>query len=426
MPCDSPAPKKTSLRSSERLSRTDNTLESNASLARAPFSRSRLPCETPDPPARSLMNLLARFVFVFLAALPATFGQAPAAPALVSPEVHPDRRVTFRLAASKATEVTFKGDWHNDPLKLTKADDGVWSLTIDPLPPSTYIYAFTVDGVAMADPVNPRMKLRARTSASLVEIPSGGTSLQEARDVPHGAVAMHWHKATAIGDETRSFWVYTPPGYEQNATRRYPVLYLLHGNNDRPAGWTDVGNIHFLADNLIAAGRMAPMLIVMPYGHALPFGQRGQAPRTNTTVFADYLLKDVIPFTNEKYRVAAGREHHAIAGFSMGGEQSLHVFFKNLDRFSAIGAFSSAAFRALTTDHGALLEDPDGTNAKIAVFFVTCGRQDSAFPNSQQLVDTLTAKKIRHVWRATDGRHNHAFVRDRMEEFLPLLFRAAK
>src|SRR5581483_1257834 len=171
----------------------------------------------------------SKLALLALASLP-LLAQRPAP--LISPEVHPDHRVTFRIRAPKASEVTLTGDWlgTTPPPKLAKDDAGVWSVTLGPFEPSIYIYSFTVDGVAMADPINPRMKLRASTSASLVEVP-GDSAFWEARDVPHGAVEINWEKSKAIHGETRAIWIYTPPGY-QKGSQRYPVLYLLHGSND--------------------------------------------------------------------------------------------------------------------------------------------------------------------------------------------------
>jgi enterochelin esterase-like enzyme len=368
-------------------------------------------------------------------------GQSSPASAVVSPEVHPDRTVIFRIAAPKASEVTFTADWLATPQKMDKAADGVWSLTAGPLSPSTYIYSFTVDGVAMADPVNPRIKLRARGSGSLVDVPAESPALWEARDVPHGAVEINWQKSTVLNGETRAIWIYTPPGYDQQPDRRYPVLYLLHGSNDTAAGWTTAGNINFILDNLLAGNQAVPMIIVMPFGHALPFGARGDGggprggtapaagqpapmPRNNTTVFEEYLFKDVIPMVEAKYRIAPGRENRGLAGMSMGAEQSLYLFFRHLDQFSALGALSPSGFRALETDYPALLDDPKGTNAKIAVLWLGCGRQDAAhFSGSQRISEVLTAHQIHHVWRPTEGVHNYALWRDYMVEFVPLLFR---
>src|SRR3954471_18805735 len=192
---------------------------------------------------------------------------------VVSPEVLPDRKVTFRIRAPKASEVTLTGDWLGTtaPPKLAKGDDGVWTVTLGPFEPSIYIYSYTVDGVAMADPINPRIKLRASTSASLLEVPGEPSAFWEPRDVPHGAVEINWQKSKAINGETRQIWVYTPPGY-QKTTQKYPVLYLFHGSNDTAAGWTTAGYANFVMDNLLAEKKMVPMIVAMPFGHATPFG----------------------------------------------------------------------------------------------------------------------------------------------------------
>jgi enterochelin esterase family protein len=360
---------------------------------------------------------------------PAQTPPAPpaAAPASAFPEVLPDRRVTFRIAASKASEVTLTTDWLPTQ-KMEKGADGTWSVTVGPLAPSSYIYSFTVDGIAMADPINPKMKLRARTSASVFEVLADKPALDELRDVPHGSVEMNWQKSTVIGGETRSFWVYTPPGYSQENARRYPVFYLFHGTNDRPAGWIDVGNVNLILDNLIADKKAVPMVVVMPYGHALPYGARGgqgAGARNNTTVFEDYLLKDVMPLVEAKYRVVADRQHRAVGGFSMGAEQSLSIFFRHLDLFSSIGAMAPSGYRGFQTQHADLVADPKATNAKIDLLWIGCGRQDPGhFSGSQQLVDALVATHIQHQWHPVEGVHNHAFVRGQLLEILPLLFRA--
>src|ERR1035438_489836 len=192
---------------------------------------------------------------------------------LKSPEVSADRHVTFRILAPKASEVTLTGDWlgSTPAPKLTKDERGVWSITLGPFEPSIYIYNFNVDGMAIADPVNPRMKLRARTSASMVEVKDDAPAFWEARDVPHGKVEINWEKSKAIDGETRAIWIYTPPDYAKS-TRAYPVLYLLHGSNDTAAGWTMAGQANFILDNLLAEKKATPMIVVMPFGHATPFG----------------------------------------------------------------------------------------------------------------------------------------------------------
>src|SRR5262245_60201385 len=269
------------------------------------------------------------FINVLLLTSAAAFAQAPRLDILVSPEVHPDRSVTFRVRAPKASEVNLFGDWMtpNTQQAMTRDEQGVWSATIGPLEPGLAIYTFTVDGVTTPDPVNPRIKLRARTSASLVNVPGYPPELWEARDVPHGAVEVNWEKSKVIGD-TRAYYVYTPPGYDPARSMRYPVLYLLHGNNDTAAGWTDVGKANFILDNLVAEKKALPMILVMPWGHAVPYG----GPQSNNiATFERYLIGEVIPQVERKYRVARGREDRAIVGLSMGGGHALQIGLSQLE-----------------------------------------------------------------------------------------------
>jgi enterochelin esterase-like enzyme len=338
---------------------------------------------------------------------------------VVSPEVLPDRRVTFRIRAPKASEVTLTGDWlgTTPAPKLVKDDAGIWSVTLGPFEPSIYIYSYTVDGVAIADPINPKMKLRASTSASLLEVPAGAPDFWEARDVPHGSVEINWQKSKAINGETRAIWIYTPPGY-QKGSQRYPVLYLLHGSNDTAAGWTTAGNANFVLDNLLAEKKATPSIVVMPWGHATPFGTQG-----NDQLFEKYLLEDVIPTVEAKYRVAPGRQNRAIAGLSMGGGQALRIGLAHLDQFSAVASFSGAIPQDFETRFADLLAKPDATNAKLKTLWIGCGEQDSLFNRSKNLSELLTKKQVKHVFRATPGVHNYTIWRKYLSEFAPLLFK---
>ena len=339
------------------------------------------------------------------------------APALVSPEVHPDRRVTFRVQAPHAADVGFYGDWMpvGTMQKMTKDAAGIWSLTTAPLEPSIYIYAFTIDGLTIADPINPRMKLRARTSASLLEVPAATPSLWDARDVPHGSVEINYQKSNALNGETRSFWVYTPPGYAQNTKQRYPVLYLFHGSNDTAGGWVLAGQANYILDNLLADRKLVPMVVVMPFGHAVPFTSPRDIQTTNSAVYEKYLLEDVLPLVETKYRVKKDRDHRAIAGLSMGGGQALSIGFHHLDLFSAVGAFSAAAPQNL---------DTQGLDKhKLKVLWFGCGKDDSLFQRSAGLDALFTKRAIPHTFRVTPGAHTYTVWRQYLGEFAPLLFR---
>lgn len=336
--------------------------------------------------------------------------------AQTSPEVHADNRVTFRLAAPKASEVLFYGDWM--PTGTTKAmakeGSGLWSVTVDPLPPSVYIYHFVVDGLTIADPINPRIKLRARTSASLLEVPGPGNAVWQPRDVPHGTVEINYQKSKVLQGETRWIWIYTPPGYIAS-NKRYPVLYLFHGSNDTAGGWVLAGHANFVLDNLIAEKKAEPMIVVMPFGHAVPFGSPREVQAKNVDLYEQYILQDVMPHVNGKYRTQTTRAKTAIAGLSMGGGQSLMIGMRHPDLFSAIGAFSAA----VPQDVAPYLASLKKTNPLI---WFACGKEDSLFGRSEELSAKLKAAGVYHTWRPTAGNHTYTYWRQYLAEFAPLLF----
>ena len=352
-------------------------------------------------------------VFILLAAAAILIGQT-----VVSPEVGTDGRVTFRMAAPKAGEVLFYGDFM--PVGTTKPMQkdakGIWSVTSDTLPPSVYIYHFVVDGVTMADPVNPRMKLRARTSASLLEVPGDGNAEWQPRDVPHGAVEINYQKSKVLNGETRPVWIYTPPGYAASGNKKFPVLYLFHGSNDTAGGWVLAGHANFILDNLIAEKKAEPMIVVMPFGHAVPFGSPKEVQAKNTDTYEQYILRDVMPMVRSKYRIVGNRDKTAIAGLSMGGGQSLGIGMKHLDLFSAIGSFSAAVPQGMEK-HMAGLKKAN------PLVWVACGKEDSLFPRSAELTEKLKSAGVRHTWRATPGAHTYTVWRQNLAEFAPLLFR---
>ncbi|MBI1763914.1 MAG: esterase [Acidobacteria bacterium] len=372
---------------------------------------------------KRLMLLLAAMLITTY-----SFAQTPPPDGLVSPEVHADGKVTFRIRAAKAAEVTLFGDWMPVGSKqpMTKDAEGVWSTTIGGIEPTIHLYSFTVDGVTLADPVNPRVKLRQRTSASLVEIPAKGAPW-EMRDVPHGSVESNWLRSAVINGETRQVFVYTPPGYEKNPKQRYPVLYLLHGSGDTAESWTQVGATNLILDNLIAEKKAKPMIIVMPLGHAVPFGSPREVQAKNVPLMEEYMLKDLIPWAEAKYRIAPGRQNRALAGLSMGGGQTFAIGFGHLDLFSALGVFSSAPGPDFATKFKALLNDPKGTNAKLNVFWYGNGDKDPVFTRAKEASDLLNKYQIRHTFRVIEGgMHTWPVWRRCLSEFAPLLFQGNK
>jgi len=354
---------------------------------------------------------------------------------LVSPEVHPDRSVTFRLRAPQASTVTLTGDWlatlsssTGGPVPMTKDASGVWSVTTPPLEPTVHLYSFTVDGMNIADPINPKIKLRVRTSASLVEVPDSPPAPWQLRDVPHGSVDWNWHHSAAYND-THEFLVYLPPGYFTSKAR-YPVLYLVHGAGDTALGWTTAGAANLILDNLIAEKKAAPMIVVMPFNGSsataasAPAGGRG-AGGPAPTPFEDYMLKELIPYVDAKYRVAPGRQNRAMAGLSAGGAATYNIGLKHLDTFSGFGFFSAAGGGGadFATRYAQLAADAKTANARINVLWIGCGTEDPLIKGAKTFDAELTRLQITHTYAERAGGHVWPIWRWALSEFAPQLFR---
>ena len=339
-----------------------------------------------------------------------------------SPEIHADGSATLRLQMPGAETVQVLGDWRkrDETIAMTKNAEGVWETKVGPLTPGAYIYGFEVDGEAMPDPRNPFPKLRAAGVGSLLQIPGG--SPWEVRDVPHGEVRILFEKSKAIAGETRWMFVYTPPGYDQSPKKKYPVLYLLHGSNDTAAGWVTVGSANYILDNLIAEGRAREMVVVMPFGHALPFGAPRDHKPSNTELFERYLFEDVMPLIESRFRVEKGAKNRAIVGLSMGGGQALTIGFNRMEEFSAVGALSAAVPQDFEQLFAERLANPKKINDQLDVLWFACGRDDFLFERSTQLAALLESKGVAHIWRPTEGVHNYAAWRAYLAEITPLLF----
>jgi len=363
---------------------------------------------------------------VYTGTLPSAKGQ----PRLVSPEVQSDQRVVFRLRAPNAKLVSIRGSWtalsamQDSILKDARGD---WTITVGPLSPDRYVYHFVVDGLAVADPENPSVKLGIRGPGSILDVPGPEAKFHGLRNVPHGTIHQHryWSEAAGV---TRRMHVYTPPGYE-SGKERYPVLYLLHGSGDNDSSWFEPGRAAEILDNLLDEKRSRRMLIVAPDGFVTT-AAGPESRRRNTEMFGDDLFRNIIPLIETTYRVDARREMRALAGLSMGGGQALNIGLPRLNAFSYLGVFSSGPLSQGATvpqfldRHAATLRNPAEVNRKLRVFWVGCGTDDTAgVANTQALIDLLKERNIRHdlVW--TRGGHNWTVWRDNLHSFLPLLFR---
>ena len=349
-------------------------------------------------------------------AAPARRAQRP--PAVRSPQILADRRVTFQFRAPKATEVVVAGQWPNGRSPMTKDANDVWSVTVGPIAPGVWEYSFQVDGLQMIDPGNPAIKPMREPRTSILHIPGQPPLLHDFQDVPHGTVRQHTYFSKSLG-RVRELVVYTPPGYDKQADTRFPTLYLQHGMGDNQATWVAHGKAHWILDNLIAQGRARPMVMVMMDGHATVVQGMGGF-QDNTTAFGRDLLEDVMPFVEANYRVKTDPASRAIAGLSMGGGQSLTIGLNHLDRFAWVAGFSSAvpSREALA----GILNDPAATNEKLKLLWIGVGKDDFLLQRNQEFIATLKEKDIRHEWHLTDGNHSWPVWRLYLADLAPKLF----
>jgi enterochelin esterase-like enzyme len=332
--------------------------------------------------------------------------------AVVSPEVDAAGKVTFRIRAPKASAVKVSSGelkpWLGTA-SLVKDDAGVWSITIGPVDPGIYDYAFDVDGLRTVDMASEHVFGNRRGARGYLEVPGpkDRPRRDEWRDVPHGAVTVHWY---ASGVERRRAHVYTPPGYAKEPGRSYPVLYLLHGSGDDDSHWTRLGQANVIADNLIADRKAEPLMIVMTDGQA------------SLESYERDLLDRVIPLIEAEYRVKPDRASRAIAGLSMGGGQALWTGLRNIDRFAWIGAFSASTWEMATGVPGAE-KDPAKMNAALKLLWIRVGEQDHLVKTTRTFIAMLKEKGVNHDYAETAGGHAWSVWRLYLAEVLPLLFK---
>ncbi len=333
-------------------------------------------------------------------------------PRIVSPEVKSDRTVTFRFRAPRAHQVLVAVEYLDGLHPLRLGEDGIWAVTLGPFEPELYSYNFIVDGVAVVDPLNPDIKIGIRTTDSLLDIPGDPPLFFEERPVPRGTVHLHRYESKTLGI-TRGLNVYTPPNYDNDPKTAYSVFYLLHGAGDNERGWSTIGRANVILDNLIAEGKAAPMIIVMPDGHA-PATEGVDNP------FGKDLTEEIIPYVESKYRTKKGPENRALAGLSMGGFQTLDIGITRQDLFGWIGVFSAGIRDTYEQTHGPFL---DTANQKLRLFWIGIGKTDFLFERNDNLLQLLKKKDVRHTFRLSEGGHTWKNWRHYLHEFLQSIFR---
>jgi enterochelin esterase-like enzyme len=366
-------------------------------------------------------------------------------PVINSPEVLPDGRVVFRILAPKAESVGLQASdipgLARGGLQLAKAENGVWEATIGPVAPGAYRYTFMVNGVAVVDPRNPSVSESNSNAWSLVYVP--GAEFMETGKVSHGAVATVYYYSTAL-ERHRRMHVYTPPGYESGSSK-YPVFYLLHGAGDCDDSWSSVGRAGFILDNLFAAKKAKPMVVVMPAGHTSASsgmgGGGGMGPMIDA--FSQEFNKDILPYIEGNYRVLTDRSNRAMAGLSMGGMQTLNIAISDLGKYAYIGVYSSGIFgsgpRTPAAPGAAAPSTPapstpdweqqhlgmlDNAALKkgLKLFWFATGSEDFLLNTTKASVEMLKKHGFSPVYKETGGGHTWVNWREYLNEFAPQLF----
>ncbi len=385
-----------------------------------------------------MRKILISFLLAAIAA--STTGQ-PERPAVVSPEICDNNTVTFRLHAPDASTVSVAGSWMEEwgaTVQLVKGEEDIHEITVGPLPSEMYTYTFIVNGVRAIDPNNPTAVRDGRRNESMFIVPGEKGDLYSTGAGPRGTLKKVWYPSPSLGMDRRMY-VYTPPGYDTSGDS-YPVLYLLHGGGGDEDAWTTLGRAPQIMDNLIAAGRAKPMIVVMTNGNP---GQavaqneplagsvkREQSPAAGMAGgrFERSLVEDVIPFIEKHYRIDARPQSRAVAGLSMGGIQTMSLSFTYPEKFDWYGIMSMGLVDM--TRFG--IEDDYETrkqrlgnlrNTNPSLYWIACGTEDFLYNSVVELIAFLDSQDFPHTYVETGGGHTWDRWRLYLSELAPLLFR---
>jgi enterochelin esterase-like enzyme len=352
------------------------------------------------------------------------------------PRILPDNRVVFQVRAPKASQVQINLGRTYD---MQKDASGTWTVTTGPQDPGFHYYSLVIDGVSVSDPASESYYGTGRMS-SAIEIPEAGVDFYTVKDVPHGDIRSKRY-FSKVTNSWRRLNVYTPPGYDTDKEKKYPVLYIQHGGGEDETGWAVQGKTDVILDNLIAAGKAKPMLVVIANGNVpSPGGARGGYSSAGMAGFANELLNNIVPFIESNYRVLANAESRALAGLSMGGGQAFFVGLENKDKFASIGVFSTGLFGGIGGGRGGMGPAAGGTfnaeqqvpglltNAKsfndsLKVFYISVGEQDPRLAATKNAVADFQEHGLTVQFASFPGGHEWQVWRKSLHDFAQRLFK---
>ena len=335
-------------------------------------------------------------------------------PVIVSPELGPGNSVTFRFSAKNAKEVLLEAQFLKDKLPMQKDEAGVWSVTVNSIKPDIYPYCFWVDNTQVNDPNNTAIFANERFKHSLVDIPGDKPLIHSLQNVPHGKISYRYYNSKTLGT-TRPLLIYTPPGFDASGKTKYPVLYLIHGGSDTEETWTKVGKANLIADNLIAQGKAKPMIIVMPYGNVRPKAMPDFTPD---------VINDVIPFVEANYPVLTDSKNRAIAGFSVGGGQTLNIGLTNTDKFAYVCSYApypeTEEFRKNFANYS---PDAAKMNKQLKLFTISIGTDDFLYESVKNNIAMFKSKGLNLEGYIVDGGHTWMNCKLYLAQTLQQLFK---
>jgi enterochelin esterase-like enzyme len=345
------------------------------------------------------------------------------------PCIFPDLTVFFRVHAPQATKVQIDLGKLYD---MQKDDKGTWTVRTEPQDPGFHYYSLVIDGYKVADPASESFYGMGRM-ASAIDIPEAGVDFYDIKPVPQGELRSRTYYSKTVG-AWRSINIYTPPGYDKDTKKRYPVLYIQHGGGEDERGWAVQGKTNIILDNLIAEGKAVPMIVVIPDGNVTKPGMRAGGYNDEAmAAFKEEYFENIIPFIESNYRVKPGAANRALSGLSMGGGQTFYTGLRNIDTFGSIGIFSTGLFGGISRPDAApfdaeavipgLLTNPQLFNSKLKVFFITVGEQDPRIDATKQLIETFKSKQLNVQFASYPGGHEWQVWRKSLHDFAQRIFK---
>jgi enterochelin esterase-like enzyme len=342
------------------------------------------------------------------------------------PCIMPDNSVVFQVKAPNAQKLQIDLGKKYDMVKDTT---GIWTVRTEPVVPGFHYYFLVIDDVPVADPASQSFYGTGKMT-SAIDIPEKGIDFYAVKDVPHGSTSSRYYYSK-VDEGWKRLFVYTPPGYDKNIEKNYPVVYIQHGGGEDETGWVEQGKTDLILDNLIAEGKAKPMIIVIGNGNVRTGG--GGYSSEGMAKFKKEITQNIVPFIDENYRTLADAKNRAICGLSMGGGQSFYVGLESLDYFGSVGVFSSGLFGGIRNPSGStfdaekeipgLLSKSNEFNKKLDLFYMSCGEEDPRIEYTKKAVGNMKENGLDIEFYSFPGGHEWQVWRKSLHDFASRVFK---